>query len=292
MYKKFVFSVFILSLQLCVYSQNNNDTIRDTVRFINPNPDLFREEFIICKPAKVFLFYDTPAKEMVYLRRNFTDQFLQVCDSRKILPASNIWGFNLDNKYFRSGHTFNRNYVFAERIATGKMSLFYCRNMPNTFGEIELMSTDPKHPDYTNRMIIEDPDSKRYKNDFSYFISPWADSAKMILVNNKNVGDVAKQYLKDSPEAYKDAMHYVQRNRLWEGITLTTAVTAYAISLLNFGGTGLTPFNYENPLLYVSLASLGTYIYLRVKGKNRYLSPNDMIRIISKYNGQTIQYKN
>jgi hypothetical protein len=208
------------------------------------------------------------------------------------LQAINLWGFNQDNKYYRSGNTFNRNYVFAERIVTGKMSLFYCRNMPDTYGEIELMSTDARHPDYTNRMIIEDPDSKRYKNDYSYFISPRSDSTQMIWVSNKNVGEVAKQYLKDSPDAYRDAMNYVQKNKVPEGLTLSVGLTSYFISALNFGGKNILLFNYKNPLLYVSMASLGTYIYLRIKNKHRYLSPNDMIRIIGKYNGQVVQYKN
>jgi hypothetical protein len=266
-----------------------NDSIPDTVRYVNPNPDLFREEFIICRSAKVFLFANETVNEMVSLRKNFTDQFLQLCTSTRILPASKIWGFNLDNKYYRSGHTFDNNYVFAERIVTGKMSLFYCRNIPNNYGEIELISSDPNASGYTNRMIVEDVDSKRYKSDFSYFLSLQTDSAKMIWVNNNNIGTVANEYFINSPAAYKDAMQYVKKNRWAERLTLTVGVASYLLSVFDFQRGGIILFHYQSPLLYVSLASIGTYIYIRVKNKHRYLNPDNMARIVSKYNGQVVK---
>jgi len=169
------------------------------------------------------------------------------------------------------------------------MSLFYCRNISSTLEEIELISTDPNNEGYTNRMIIEDPNSARYKNDFSYFISPRSDSAKMIWVNNNNIGDIAKDYLYSSPGAYKEAMQYVKKNRWPERLTLILGVSSYLISTIDFRRGGIIIFHYQSPMFYISLASIGTYIYIRVKNKHRYLSPNNMIRIISKYNAQVLK---
>ena len=276
---------------LCLYSatgQIKSDSIPDTnklnLRYVNPTPDLSNEQFIDCERAKVFLYSDSSINDIVYLRKNFTDQFLQVCYSSRMYPASRIWGYNMNGKYYRAGHTYDINYVFAERILTGAYSVYYTRNLPNIYGEIELISADPDNPDYRNRMIVEDAQSRRFKNDYSYFISPSSDSTKMILVNNKNIKSVAKDHLVDCPLAYKDAMRFHNRYRLVQNITLPLGVCSYLISFLNFGGTGVKPFNYESPFLYVGLASIGTYIYYRIKAKNKYLHPNDMIRIFGTYN--------
>lgn len=261
----------------------------DTVKYVNPNPDLYKDDFIICRPAKVFINYKIATNEMVSLRRNFTDQILQTCPGPKFYPASRVWGFNQDNKYYRSGNTYDKNYVFAERVVKGKMSLFYCRNIPNNIGEVELRGNDSEGEPYRNRMIIEDPTSKRYKDDFSYFLSPATDSTQMIWVTNSNIGEVAKQYLKDSPPAYKDAMQYTKKSRIFEKVIFFTGVACYFISCYDYKTGHINLFNYKSPFLYISLASIGTYIYLRVKSKNRYLNPNNMIRIVSKYNGQVVK---
>jgi hypothetical protein len=268
-------------------AQGSYDTIPDTtvskIKFINPNPDISNEAFIQCERATILFYGDTLCRDIVYLRKNFTDQFLQVCYSSKIYPASGIWGYNMNNKYFRTGETPAKHYVFAERIARGKFSLFYCRNMPTDYGEIELVAGNGTDPDYRNRMIIGDPDSKRYKNDYSYFISPAADSSKMIFVGNKNIKTVAKEYFADCPPAYDDAMRFHNRYRVVQNITLPVGVLSYLVSAF-LTGPKVNAFNYESPFLYVGLASIGTYIYFRIKGKTKYLHPNDMIRIVGKYN--------
>jgi hypothetical protein len=138
-------------------------------------------------------------------------------------------------------------------------------------------------------MIVEDANTKRYKDDFSYFLSPATDSTQMILVTNNNIGDVAKQYLKDNRAAYQDAMQYSKRSRTLERITLAVGVASYMVSVVSFQQRGFNFLNYKSPFFYVYLASIGTYIYIRVKNKHRYLSPNNMIRIVSKYNGQLVK---
>ena len=284
-----ILTTISITVLFSAVAQGQVDTPPDTVKYVNPNPDLYKDEFIICRPAKVFINYKIASNEMVSLRRNFTDQILQTCPGPKFYPASRIWGFNQDNKYYRSGNTFDKNYVFAERVVTGKLSLFYCRNVPNNIGEIELRGTDSDGEPYRNRMIIEDVNTKRYQNDFSYFLSPLMDSTQMILVNNSNIGDVAKKYLRDSRPAYQDAMQYTKKNRIWEKIIFVSGVTFYIVSFMDKSSGRYNPINYKNPFFYLSLASIGTYIYIRVKNKHRYLSPNNMIRIISKYNGQVVK---
>jgi hypothetical protein len=284
---QFFIAIFLVASSFSMAQQNNDsipDTSRVNLRYINPTPDISNEQFIDCERAKVFLYSDSAINDIVYLRKNFTDQFLQVCYNSRMYPASRIWGYNMNGAYFRSGHSYDVNYVFAERILTGFYSVYYCRNLPNIYGEIELISADPDNPGYRNRMIVEDAQSRRFKNDYSYFISPASDSAKMIYVNNKNIKSVAKDHFADCPLAYKDAMRFHNKYRLVQNITLPLGICSYIVSFLNFGGTGVKPFNIESPFLYVGLASIGTYIYFRIKAKNKYLHPNDMIRIVGTYN--------
>jgi hypothetical protein len=285
------FFIRMFAFLLCpvtIFGQNNQNN--DTVKKVHPGADLFKmDEPEDCKSARIFINNKTIVNEMTYLKRNFTDQLLIVCPSRKLYPASRVWGFNQGNKYYRSGHTFDRNFVFAERVIQGKLSLFYCRNIPNHIGEYEVISKDPEVPDYTNRMIIQDPNDMRFKDDFSYFISPASDSSDITWVNNNNIGDIADTYLKSNPVSYKDAMQYVKKNRTLEKLTLIAGVTCYFLGCYSYQTRRIDFFNYRSPFLYFSLGSIASYIYIRVKNKHRYLSPNNMIRIVAEFNGQVVK---
>jgi hypothetical protein len=286
MKKKYLVFLLFTLMVLPLFGQTEQDSLKDTsrrtLRYVNPAPDLSTEEFIICERTQVFLYKDSVINDITYLRKNFTDQFLQVCYNKRMYPASRIWGFNMGGKYFRAGHTYDYNYVFAERILSGHYSLFYCRNLPNIYGEIEYISTDPANPDYRNRMIIEDDNKRRFRNDYNYFISPSSDSSKMIYVNNKNIKAVAETYFVDCKPAYNYAKAFHNKYRLIQTITLPVGVGAYLYSVLN--GPGLNPVNYKSPFFYIGVGSIATYIYTRIKAKNKYLHPDDMMRIVSSYN--------
>lgn len=285
---RFFLFIFVFAFNFIAYPQKledkQNDTILDTFPHIKPNPDLYREPFIDCKPVQVFLYSDSIKQEIVYLRKNFTDQFLEVCATSKLIPASRIYGFSLDSGFFRSGYTASGCYVFAERILKGPTSLFYCRNIPMNHGLIEYISIDSINTDYRNNMIIEEETPMRYKNDFSYFITPKSDTSKMVLVNNDNINSIAKTYFNKCNPAYNDAIKFTQRYKTIQQISLPVGLISLGFCYIGNRAKHAYKF-YENPLFGLSVAALSTYIFFRIKGKNRFLHPNDMIRIISKLNG-------
>lgn len=284
---RFYLFIFVFAFNFIAYPQKlkdkQNDTILDTFPHIKPNPDLFREPFIDCKPVQVFLYPDSIKREIVYLRKNFTDQFLEVCATLQLIPASRIYGFSLDSGFFRSGYTASGCYVFAERILKGQTSLFYCRNIPMNHGLIEYISMDSINTDYRNNMIIEEETPMRYQNDFSYFITPKSDTSKMVLVNNDNINSIAKTYFNKCKPAYNDAIKYTQRYKTIQQISLPVGLVSLGFYYVGNRTKHAYKF-YENPLFGLSAVALSTYIFFRIKGKNRFLHPNDMIRIISKLN--------
>jgi hypothetical protein len=283
---KFLVILLILSFHIKSFAQfeqrTKNDSIKNPYKAIQIDPDLYKEPFIDCKLIDVFLYSDSVTKKSVYLKRNFTDQFLQVCSTSQLLPASRIYGFACDNKFYRSGNTYGNNYVFAEKILEGNTSLYYCRNIPILNGLVEYISTDSKNPGYTNNMIIEDETPKRFKNDFSYFITPRSDTTKMIYVCNSNIGEIANTYFADCPLAYNDAMRFTQRYKKIQNITLPIGLICLGYGSLNLGKYP-RPSEYI-PAFSIAFVALTTYTIFRIIGGNRYLHPYDMIRITTNYN--------
>lgn len=287
MFFRCILLVFILGFNPMIYAQNienkKGDTIPITIPTIKPIPDLYRMPFADCKPVQVFLYADSTKREIVYLRKNFTDQFLEVCATSQLIPSSRIYGFASDSSFYRSGLTNSGCHVFAERILKGSTSLYYCRNIPMNHGLIEYISTDSHNSDYRNYMIIEEETPMRYKNDYSYFITPKSDTTKMILVDNNNVKYIADTYLINCKAAYNDALKFTQRYKTIQTITLPVGIISLGFCYI--GDRARHPHKFfENPLLGLSVAALATYVFFRIKGKNKFLHPNDMLRIITTLN--------
>ncbi|MEI6765129.1 MAG: hypothetical protein WCM76_05765 [Bacteroidota bacterium] len=277
-----IISVFSCSYHVSV-AQNDSSA---RVKFIEPDNGFHLETFVECSQAQVLVTKDTLWTGDVFLMKNFTDQLLQICSTNSVLPASSIWGYRRNGKYYRSATPFGNIHVFAERIVKGELSLYYCRALPSDYDELRVIAKDPNHPDYHNTMIDESAFSGRYKNDYYYFISPASDSSQMIPVTNKNIDSVAEKYLKNSPTAYNDALNFDQKKKakIAGRVLLPVGLASYTISLLNLAGPGMVIINLTNPFFYIGVISLGVYAYLRITYKERYLHPNDMIRIISNYN--------
>jgi hypothetical protein len=286
--KIILLTVLFIGISFFAYPQNTTsskkDSLKDTIHKIKIDPDLHKIPFDDCKKTNVFIRSDSVVQEITYLRRNFTDQFLEICATSQLIPASRIYGFSLDNKFYRSAHTHDYCYVFAERIVKGNTSLYYCRNIPMENGLIEYVSSDSKNPGYTNKMIVEEETPKRYANDFSYFITPKIDTTKMIYVTNKNIGEIAKTYFSDCKPAYNDAINYSQKKSTAQKITLPIAFVGLSYLWIINKNPYYKSTNIKTAILSVSMVSIVTYMYCRIKAKNRYLHPNDMIRIITKYN--------
>lgn len=276
--------LFVLSSMGLVAQQGSIPDTVNRLRYPNPNPEFSMGDSVDCARVMVFLFRDSTVNDIAVLRTHFTDQFLQVCYTQRMYPASRIWGYNAGNKYYRSGSVPGNRFVFAERMLSGKYSLYYCRSIPGWPGDVRLLSGDPKNPDYMNRNVIEDRSRKNRITQYHYFITPPSDSSQMILVNSRNIKTVAKDHFKDCPPAYQDAMKFHRRYRTVQNITLGLGVASYIVSFLNPGGQKVDAFNYDSPFLYVSLASLGTFVYYRIKANRKSLQPDEMKGIIHTLN--------
>jgi len=279
----------LFTLSICffysgIYCQENNrkrqSRKKDSV--IIPDAEIYKEPFITYKPATIFLKPDHIVKEQVYLRKNFTDQMLEVAYEEKYLPASRIYGFIMDNKYYRSGYLYLDYYVFAELLLQGKMSLYYCRKFPNVTAELDIISMDPANREYRNRMIVEDDQLARYKNDFHYFITMSTDTSKMIYIDDYD--NFATDYLKACPTAYEMSKELnTKRKYKWERSFAISAVS-YVISLNHLQGTEPKVFNVRSPFLYVSGISFGIATYQFFKSREWYPDLNLMYKIVDTYN--------
>lgn len=237
-------------------------------------PSLHVAPVIYYKPAIILLnLYDTTS-EIVYWRRNFTDQFLETWSDSRMYPASRIFGFIQDSIYFRST-AFNDYHIFAPRIYHGEINLYYTRYIQN-LGEIRMISKDPQNPDYHNSMIVTGNIPRRYANEFNYFVTfPW-DSLRMIAVTRQSLSTFAGTYLRAYPEAYKEAMRY-ERSAASKVLTYTmlpVAVIGTAAFLLVEG----------NPVYFIAIGAgaLVTYVAVKLFMKPKVLDPEGMIGIIGK----------
>jgi hypothetical protein len=243
-------------------------------------PDLYDTPFIDYSPATIFLSPDDSLKEAAHLRENFTDQFISVWENpSRIYPASLIYGFKQNGKYYRSCSFDGRNHVFGEMIVKGKINLYYTRKLPQEAGIIEFVSSDPKNSSYRNFMIVTYDDRVRYSNDFYYFVTLESDSTMAIPV--QNFKDFADYHLADSPEAYEMMMKFTKKRSTASRILPPIIVMATIAAVIAAPSV-------ETGLLISSPVIAGGIAYYFISKSKGLLSPDpdDMARIISQYNHQ------
>jgi hypothetical protein len=237
-------------------------------------PSLHVAPVIYYKPATILLNLHDTISEIVYWRRNFTDQFLEVWSDSRMYPASMIFGFVQDSIYFRSTMDYDYH-IFAPMIFKGPVSLYYTRYIQN-LGEIRMISGDPKNPDYQNRMIVTGDVPRRYANEFTYFVTfPW-DTLKMIPVTRKSLQKFANTYLRAYPEAYEEARTY--------DVSSTDQVLNYGVIPVAVIGTAAFLLDKGNPVYFlgIGVGALITYISVKLFVKPRMLDPEAMIGIVEK----------
>ncbi len=271
------FAVFEVSFsqQLTVSQQFN--VLEKTRRRMIPDveqPSLHVAPVIYYKPATVLLnLYDT-VSEVIYWRRNFTDQFLETWSDSRMYPASRIFGFIQDSVYFRST-PFHDYHIFVPQIFTGQINLYYTRYIQN-LGEIRMISKDAKNPDYHNSMIVTGDVPRRYANEFTYFVTfPW-DTLKMVRVTRKSLGDFSKTYLRAYPDAYKEAGKYEKSS--------TSRILGYVLLPVAVIGTAAFLMVEGNPKYFIGIGAgaLVAYVSVKIFLKPKMLDPEGMIGIISK----------
>jgi hypothetical protein len=243
-----------------------------------PPVDLSEPAFIDYTEATIYMSPDDSLSEHAYLRRNFTDQFVSVWQNPgRIYPASMIYGISLDGKYYRTCRFDSRNAVFGEQIVKGKMNLFYCRKLPQEAGLLEFISVDPGKPAYRNFMILEYRDKARYMNDYYYFVTLESDSLNPIPV--VDFSQFANDYLKNSPEAYKQMIAYDKKKSKLQRVIAPVIAGLVCVALVSAGSI-------EKGILISSVFIAGGGIYYLVKHREKPSRPHpeNMAGIIALYN--------
>lgn len=151
--------------------------------------------------------YDT-ISHYTSIRRNYTEQFLEIYDSKKILPASRIYGFVRGNSLFRSASLGNQNYVFAKRIKSVKLNLFSADRL-NSVSELEVVGNEQSGI-YHNRILVQDENrNKVSKNSIDYFFIITNKSDTLIPFSASR--DVAER-LSDNKEASKYVLGHIPKS--------------------------------------------------------------------------------
>ncbi len=257
------------SQQLDVLEKTSKRTIPDVEQ-----PSLHVAPLIYYKPATILLNLNDTVSEIVYWRKNFTDQFLETWSDSRMYPASRIFGFIQDSVYFRST-AFDSYHIFAPQIFSGPINLYYTRYIQN-LGEIRMVSRDARDPDYHNSMIVTGNVPRRYANEFTFFVTfPW-DTLKMIPVDRKSLPEFSRLYLRAYPEAYKEARKYYQSS--------TSRVLNYTLIPVAVIGTAAFLMVQGNPAYFIAIGAgaLVAYVSVKIFLKPKMLDPRAMIGIIEK----------
>jgi hypothetical protein len=258
--------------------QESKQKGRNNKEQIRPEPELTSPSFLDYKKAVIYQTPDAIVSDFAYLRRNFTDQFISVWQNPgRIYPASRIFAFTLEGKYYRSCCYDAKNYVFGEQIVKGKMNLYYCRKLPQDAGLIEFVSSDPGNQAYRNNMIVIDENRPRFENDFYYFVSLSYDSLNPIPVKDFKV--FADQYLKNSPDAYQMMLQYGKKKTLFQKILMPAIVGVVGVLVF-------TSSTVDQGILISSPLIVGgiTYYLLKRKEEPARPNPDKMAEIIRLFN--------
>lgn len=243
-----------------------------------PPVDLSEPAFIDYTETTIYMSPDDSLSEHAYLRRNFTDQFIAVWQNPgRIYPASMIYGISQDGKYYRTCKFDSRNAVFGEQIVKGRMSLYYCRKLPQEAGLVEFISADPGKPAYRNFMIVEYRDKARYMNDYYYFVTLEGDSLHPIPV--ADFTQFANDYLKTSPEAYNLMMAYDKKKSKLQRVIAPVIAGLVCVALVSAGSI-------EKGIMISSVFIAGGIVYYLVKLRKNPSRPQpvNMVEIIESYN--------
>ena len=253
-----------------VLEKTQNRTIQDVEQ-----PSLHVAPVIYYKPATVMLNLHDTISEVIYWRRNFTDQFLETWSDERMYPASRIFGFIQDSVFDRSTPCDDYHIFVPQIFKSEQINLYYTRYIQN-LGEVRMISKDPMNPDYQNRMIVTGDVPRRYANEFTYFVNFQWDTLKMIPVTRSNIAIFAKTYLRAYPEAYADAMNYKPSS--------TTKVLAYTLLPVAAISTAAFLLVEGNPVYFIGIGvgALATYVAVKLFVKPKMLDPEAMIGIAEK----------
>lgn len=288
---KAILLFFILLTNRLIYGQVS-DTIENQStgsrnanqkQIVVPQPELTDPAFIDYSMAEIYLSADHAITENAYLRRNFTDQFISVWQNPgRIYPASLIYGFSQEGKYYRACKFDGRNSIFGEQVVRGDMSLYYCRKLPQEAGLIEFISMDPHNQGYRNFMIATYKDRARFENDYYYFVTLASDSLTPVPI--KDLTMFNENYLKHSPDAFRMMKQFDKKKNTLQRILAPVITGLVCVAAISAGSV-------ESGILISSPLIVGGVAYNLVKKKKAPSrpDPNRMAEIIRLYNNTIVR---
>ncbi len=249
----------------------------DSISVMSNGPDSDRSDipFIDYKPAVI---RTTPLDSVVdyaYIKRNFTDQMVSVWNHPgRLYPASRVYGLDMEGKHYRSVMTSSQNYVFAEQMVKGEMSLYIYRKIPQVNGWVEFVGSDTVHSGYRNHMIVDDGNTRGKRENFGYFVTIGNDSLKLVTTTNMKL--FADTYLTNTPQAKARAMTYAVKH-----MTKERKIAVIGLMAVGFVGLAVTG---GSAATWIFLAGFPAAAIVAFANKPYTLHWQDMAEIVNLYN--------
>jgi hypothetical protein len=255
----------------------SNGKVNDSISVLSNGPDADRSDipFIDYKPAVIHTSPVDSVLDYAYIRRNFTDQMISVWNHpHRLYPASRVYGLDMDGKHYRSVMTSSQNFVFAEQMVKGEMSLYIYRKIPQVNGWVEFVGSDSLHSGYRNHMIVDDGNTRGKRENFGYFVTIGDDSLRLVTTNNMKL--FADTYLTDTPHAKAMAMTYSVKH-----MTKERKIAVIGLMAVGFVGLAVTGGSAAS---WIFLAGFPAAAIVAFANKPYTLHWQDMAEIVNLYN--------
>lgn len=253
----------------------------DSLGFLNKTPQYF-----YYKSSLIYLNRLDTVSHYTFIQRNYSDQFLRIYNDKKILPASRIYAFTRNNRYYRSVNLGNRYFGFAEQIESGKMSL-YCIDDLNSYGEVKTISQDGNNSDYSNYLLVMDYDRRKYRTEsYQYYISFDFNDRQLIPVKPQ---ELANQYMKVCPQA-SNYLKKIAGNTGSKTIRNLLAINFFtslfaSIIISNEINSTVGGENYKTNYAYIYTGISGVaYITYSLVHRKRIVKRENMQEAVKRYN--------
>lgn len=283
-HKSCVLSIVCLLFVHTIFAQENQSTTvkkePDSVSIAAIRPDADRDDipFIDYLPGLITGSEGDTVSDNLYIRKNFTDQLISVWSHpRRYYPASRVYSVSVGENYYRTAKISEDNYVFLQEMVKGKMNLYLYRKIPQTNGWVELVSSDPRNPEYKNNMIVEVRGNRGKRQTFGFYISLEKDSAKLISIKDTELEAFANNYLSGTPLAYAEAMKFSNQK-----VNKTRKQMLLGLMAVSMLGTMFI----SSDARWVFLAGFPLAIGVAAINHPNFLGWEDMVRIVKTYNAE------
>lgn len=253
-----------------------------TVTEIQTDINLSPPSFASFVPSIVHLTANDTIHKSLFLRTNFTDPLLEDSETGNLIPASRILGVEHGTNFYRTGQVDERTWLLAQKHVTGKMSLYYARNLYPWNGELEMISMNGNEDTYRNFMIAETPDGRHFAKDYSYFITLAHDTTRLIKIDQATF---AGEYLSQTPKAFRKFQGMQKRNK-WISKVAVPLLTVSSMLLIGSANNGNLDFS-QPGMQYISFAitvSAAALVVQSIRNRGRRYNPEGVEEVMDLYN--------